>query len=287
MFTSSPLLCQHIRGTMKFRIRNFEKYNPRRDQKSCSWFRLENDFVTGQDFHSYAPKEKLAWLLMLGVASKQSSSDVEVELKWWSNATSVRLPNLINFFKKLERDNRVELIEGYYPVMEIPCAVSVTDATRLVTLRTNVTNVTNETRTLHAPIPEKKPRKASPLRSEVSLKKYTDDDFEIGKAWLKFSTGAMTWKKPYAAWTEEKFSEDIAKVRKATELNQDGFFALLNFIENDNFWVKNALVPSGLLRKNSEGIRKVDTILGQMKPASLRQHEQMSTWDENIKTPFD
>ncbi len=117
---------------------------------------------------------------------------------------------------------------------------------------------------------------------KIRILKHTPEDLIIAKKWLEYASREMSWSKLPPKWTEINFAEDIAKVREATDLNHDGITALLEFIENDSFWCKNAWAPIGLLKKakNGEGIRKIDNILKQMKPDSLRQQEKFKGWND-------
>jgi hypothetical protein len=280
---------------MNVNIRNFDKYNPRKDQKSSSWFRVENEFTIGQDFHNFDSDGKIIWLTLLGMASKKMSADIYVDENFISHVLKIDMPKvsaILSEFHRLEFiviENHVVDTLNTYPYVSVRARTD-SHATNERTNETNGTNVTTlpaRTRTKKQATSLSTVSESPPLRSGVESKKYTDDDLEIGRAWLKYATREMSWTKPQPSWTEEKFAADIAKVRKATDLNQEGFFALLNFIENDDFWVKNAWSPAGLLKNGANDVRKVDTILGRMKPASMRQHEKMQDWDENTKSPFD
>lgn len=99
----------------------------------------------------------------------------------------------------------------------------------------------------------------------------------------------MPWATPPKAWNVERFAEDIFKLRSVSNLNNEGVLAVFTFIEGDSFWSRNALSPGGLLKRSlSTGVRKIDTIIGQMKPASFRQREKMAKWadDEDYECPI-
>jgi hypothetical protein len=135
---------------------------------------------------------------------------------------------------------------------------------------------------------EDKKKKISPS-SKIELPKFSSEDIEIAKFWLTYAAHEMTWTKLPSSWTEENFAKEIAKIRKAIDLNQEGFLALLKFIEGDDFWVKNALSPAGMLKiSKNTGLRKIDTILSQMKTSGMRQTEKLERLkDEPIEEcPF-
>lgn len=66
---------------MDITIPNWEKYNPRNDVKSCSWFRMSNDFFSDPDFYGQPPCVRLTWIFVLSCASKKISGTVRVHVK--------------------------------------------------------------------------------------------------------------------------------------------------------------------------------------------------------------
>ena len=52
-------------------IKNWEKYNDRKDVKRSSWFRMEHSFFDSSHFFGWPAMEKLVWIYLLCEASKQ------------------------------------------------------------------------------------------------------------------------------------------------------------------------------------------------------------------------
>lgn len=61
---------------MQVEIVNWEKFNPRKDLKSSSWFRLENNFCTHPDFFDLTNDQKMVWIYLLCEASRKQSNVV-------------------------------------------------------------------------------------------------------------------------------------------------------------------------------------------------------------------
>jgi hypothetical protein len=61
---------------MKIEINNWDKYNPRKDVKSSSWFRLENSFL--QDMFSLNSDAKCVFIALMSSASAKNKSCVSV-----------------------------------------------------------------------------------------------------------------------------------------------------------------------------------------------------------------
>ncbi len=50
---------------MEIEIRSWSKYNPKRDQKTYSWLRLNNDIATGPTFFGLSNEEKFITIALL------------------------------------------------------------------------------------------------------------------------------------------------------------------------------------------------------------------------------
>ncbi len=121
-----------------------------------------------------------------------------------------------------------------------------------------------------------------PKRPKAPLK-FDPPDLEVGTEWLEHALTEMKWDRGSESWTPEKFAAAVAKVRKATGLTHEGTKGVLSFIRGHKFWGDVALTPTGLLRKNEDGIRKIDTILVQMTKHDRKnaRHEAMMNSEED------
>lgn len=116
---------------------------------------------------------------------------------------------------------------------------------------------------------------------------FCESDLLIGRRWFAFALKQMPWTKPRAGWSEEKFAAAIYRVRKNADLNAEGVEALFDYIRKDMFWSQNAISPIGLLKASEKtGIRKIDTILNQMKPKFERQLDMMNEAGDDFVMPF-
>lgn len=59
-------------------IKNWEKYNPRKDVKHTSWFRCDNRILEDPDFYSFTHSEIVAWIYLLSMASQKNSATITV-----------------------------------------------------------------------------------------------------------------------------------------------------------------------------------------------------------------
>lgn len=63
---------------LQVHIKNWEKYNPRRDAKACSWFRMSNDFLTDPALFDLNNDERMVLISLFCMASKTMSPLIKV-----------------------------------------------------------------------------------------------------------------------------------------------------------------------------------------------------------------
>lgn len=73
---------------------NWEKHNPKRDQKTYTWLRLNNDINTDSDLFGLRPDQKLAWIEILCQASKKNSGTFSLNISQLSHVTGVERKNI-------------------------------------------------------------------------------------------------------------------------------------------------------------------------------------------------
>ena len=147
------------------------------------------------------------------------------------------------------------------------CAIDSTatppiDGTK-IDLSTTVYSLANSLANSHT----KHPLSPTPPNATLSaVVKYNEHDLQLASEWLQFSKELMPWKKAPISWTPERWADDLAKVKRVTDINDSGLNELFKFIKGDDFWCKNTLSPNTLLKKGSNGNRKIDNILLKMRP---------------------
>lgn len=242
-------------------VLNYKIYNPRDDIKNPSWFRMERNWWV--DTFRWSNETKLVWFMLLGMM-KPCGTRHDVDPGFM--AINLGLD------EKVIRESMTYLVDKKRIYVDPPLdKVSVqkkrsvitddsvdalrarnADVTHTIATGHNVTghNGTRHNRTRPAKLPT--PPSAS--------------DLAVGTAWLELALAEMPWRSGAPAFAPDRFAEGVAKLRKATGLNEDGTREVLEFITRDEFWKRNALSPSALLKKSERnGHRKIDNILLQMK----------------------
>jgi hypothetical protein len=64
--------------SISIEIINWERFNPRKDLTSTSWFRFQNNFFENHEFYSMNHAEICFWIYLLSLASKKQSSTIIV-----------------------------------------------------------------------------------------------------------------------------------------------------------------------------------------------------------------
>ena len=119
---------------MIINIRNWDKYNPKRDQKSYTWLRLNNDTFSGQDFCEYGAQELMVWISILCEASKKNNGKIDLKLPYLKIITRLSETDINNAILRLHADKYLE-IEG--DVVSLQRAVAPLQITTPTYERTN------------------------------------------------------------------------------------------------------------------------------------------------------
>lgn len=136
---------------MEIGIVNWDKYNPKRDQKTYTWLRLDNEVCTGQDMSEYDAHELLVWIALLCEASKKNSGSLSLKLGYIARAARTTTEVVSNALNKLMVDGLIQIHDFVHTAIH-DRATTESDRARPQEIpattptyeRTNVTNETNE-----------------------------------------------------------------------------------------------------------------------------------------------
>ncbi len=126
-------------ATIEITILNWDKHNPKRDQKTYSWLRLSNDITTDRNLFGLDAEQKFVWVALLCEASKDNVGKIEIDIGFLSHITGVKENKITRLLAHLEQKG---IISRQNPVAHYPEHQPVTTPTDG---RTNDTNDTNET----------------------------------------------------------------------------------------------------------------------------------------------
>lgn len=126
---------------MKIEILNWEKHNPKRDQKTYTWFRLQNGIASDKDFYGLTAEQKWVWIVILCEASKKNCGVLEFDIEWLVDIARVKKAVIESLFRLLEEKRIISSVSCSLQRATPNCR----DHDKLLPLRTNVrTYETNE-----------------------------------------------------------------------------------------------------------------------------------------------
>lgn len=132
---------------IKIKVLDWEKFNPRKDIKSSSWFRLENNFFTNPKFFKLSHEQKLVWLFILCQASQKQSHEILICPDLTSALVRIDAEEVAYTILRLAELNQIEILEDSRDADVTHPYVRKKLATRSGYLRTDGrTDGTNETR---------------------------------------------------------------------------------------------------------------------------------------------
>jgi hypothetical protein len=91
------------RTTLFIEIINWDKYNPKRDQQSYTWLRLNNDIATDPDLFGLSAAQKFVWIEILCQASRKNKGTILVNLEQISHVTQVKIQEIMELIDFLEQ----------------------------------------------------------------------------------------------------------------------------------------------------------------------------------------
>lgn len=79
---------------MRIVVINWDKYNPRKDIKTMSWFRVESDIGFDVNLFKLTPQQKWVWIFILGLCAKENRMYVNTELEYLEMYSGVSIDDI-------------------------------------------------------------------------------------------------------------------------------------------------------------------------------------------------
>lgn len=79
---------------MEIEIRNWEKYNPRKDLKSLTWLRLDSDIGFSESLFGLSAEARWLWIFLLSFSAKKNKSCLILDFDYISFHSSVKKDNI-------------------------------------------------------------------------------------------------------------------------------------------------------------------------------------------------
>lgn len=224
-------------------IVDWRSYVVRPGVKKPSAFKLSTGLFTPPKLSQLTMEARWLWVILLSLATQENKDGaVEQTLDCLEFYSGVNKKNLGSALQELKSIGLIEI-----------CAESVHACTQ-------------SAQTCAQPV-HKSTRKKTTKTEVIDL---TDEELELGRKWLDMAVSEMPHKASDPNWHAAEFGTDLKKVGAAVGLDHAGMLKLFHYVSADTFWRPNACSPIGLLKRNKEGVRKIDNILTRMK----RPHER-------------
>jgi len=143
-------------------------------------------------------------------------------------------------------------------------------------------NETQEKRTSQN-LPPPPPAKAKRSRSKaVQVMNLSDEELDLGTQWLRYAVTHFPNRTNDPKWTPDQFALELRKVANVCRYTLADMQTILAYVKHDTFWAPKCCAPMGLLKKGSNGMRKVENIFAQTKSkAQIKDAQTASDWAEN------
>lgn len=126
--------------TIIIKIINWDKFNPKRAQKTYTWLRLSNDISTDPKLFGLTCEQKYVWIEMLCQASKSNKGEILVNLDQLAHVCQVARKTVELTIQFLKEHNIITTVRGSGRSRSL----QKTTPTRRTNGRTNETDETNE-----------------------------------------------------------------------------------------------------------------------------------------------
>lgn len=94
---------------IRVEILNWQKYNPKRAQKTYTWLRLENNIALSRGLHGLTGEQKWAWVVLLCEASKDNKGVLEIDTEWLADLARVKKNVVESLLRTLAKNLTITL----------------------------------------------------------------------------------------------------------------------------------------------------------------------------------
>lgn len=91
-------------------IINFEKFNPRKDRKEHSWFRLDNTIAFSEDLFGLDADQKWFWIYLLSFESKKQSGSIDLNWEYLEQYSGVSIKKMKAAIAHFEKRGMIQIV---------------------------------------------------------------------------------------------------------------------------------------------------------------------------------
>jgi hypothetical protein len=98
--------------SLEIEILNWDRYNPRRDVKKPSWFRMQNDLFFDPSFFDFRSAELLTWIFLLTQASVNNRGTISLSTSYIASRIKAKEKSVNRALEKLEANKCIKIRNG-------------------------------------------------------------------------------------------------------------------------------------------------------------------------------
>lgn len=119
-------------------------------------------------------------------------------------------------------------------------------------------------------------------RSGVQVMDLSDPELSLGTQWLQYAVHHYPTKVDDPKWTPAAFALELRKVANTIGLSIEQMSELCTWIASDTFWCDKAASPYGLLKKGTNGMRKIENAMAATKSrAQIKNEQRAAQWERS------
>lgn len=252
-------------------IINWRQYVARGDLKNIAWFKLSTDIAKDKKLYGLSPAQKWAFVVLVCEACKENDGGrVTFSEDYLLNLIALNKKELGPTLQHFVTVGLIEIVQDFS---------SPTDFNRKTFHAQPVEPVIqtrlDQTRLDESKLDQTRPEKTAetPPSDLDQIYDLSDSEMALGKRWLDMATAEMPHLASSKTWHVAKFAKDLRAVKTSLGYTDEQMMALYNWVSASEFWRPLACSPTGLLKKKDNEIRKIDTIISQMKSSGQRKRE--------------
>lgn len=289
---------------LRIKIHDWRQYVTRTDLKSIPWVRVTSTIGSDRILHGSVTSTRWLFIYLVCEAARQNEKGaLDVTLEYVRDFSSCTEDEIFAGLKFLE--SRKILSCRYEPVTD-PLRIRDVSGTNPIESVSNVTegNGTEGNGKKErvrgrgcASAPDAADGGSLSLANSGSRKSkikpaqvmdLSDAELDLGTQWLKLAVTHFPNRVTDPKWTPHLFALELRKVANVCSYTIADMQKILDHIKHDTFWSPKAACPSGLLKKGSNGLRKIENIFAQTKSkAQIKDAMTAQEWADNPEKAAD
>lgn len=289
---------------VKITIPKWRERLPRATYKSMPWIKLSSRTYRVREMYLASTSVRWTYIAVLCIVAEDAASEgwLEAPIEWWEQATNSE--NIVQDLQFLANAGLILLenldptylsstrqVRAKYTTSTDVCSKCALEKEKEREKEKEKTEEERKGESLREPIFDaaaggsSRSGKSGSQKSRsktVQVMDLSDQELELGTEWLKYAVTHFPNRTSDPKWTPDQFALELRKVANVCSFTLADMRTILDYVKHDTFWAPKCCAPNGLLKKGSNGMRKVENIFAQTKSkAQIKDAQTASDWAEN------